>query len=170
MREAGGTVTSLDGARHRIETRTLIASNQECWSELQGTLAAAGVVGLDPSVEEAEAAEAVRAVEEAAAAAASEAEAAAAAEAATAAEVATALATAKVAEEAAAGVAAEVAAEAAAKVAAEAVAEAAAGAAAGAAVRPRRQAGAEGTVAAVCSGEPRWPKRLRDRECTHPVG
>ena len=122
VREAGGTVTSLDGARHRIETRTLIASNQECWSELQGTLAAAGVVGLDPSVEEAEAAEAVRAVEEAAAAAASEAEAAAAAEAATAAEVATALATAKVAEEAAAGVAAEVAAEAAAEVAAEAVA------------------------------------------------
>ena len=39
-----------------------------------------------------------------------------------------------------------------------AVAEAAAGAAA----RPRRQAGAEGRVAAVCSGEPRWPKRLCD--------
>ena len=57
----------------------------ECWSELQSTLEEAGVVGLDPSVEEVEAAEAIRAAEEeaaAAAAAASEAEAAAAAEAA----------------------------------------------------------------------------------------
>ena len=76
VREAGGTVTSLDGAPHRIETRTLIASNQECWGELQASLEAAGVVGLDPSVEEAEAAEAARAAAEA------EAEAAAAAEAA----------------------------------------------------------------------------------------
>ena len=81
VREAGGTVTSLDGAPHRIETRTLIASNQECWGELQASLEAAGVVGLDPSVEEAEAAEAARAAAEAEAAAAAEAEAAAAVEA-----------------------------------------------------------------------------------------
>ena len=47
VREAGGTVTSLDGAPHRIETRTLIASNQACHSELQVALAAAGVQGLD---------------------------------------------------------------------------------------------------------------------------
>ena len=52
VREAGGTVTSLDGARHRIETRTLIASNQECWSELQGALEAAEVLGLDTVLED----------------------------------------------------------------------------------------------------------------------
>ena len=69
VREAGGTVTSLDGAPHRIATRTLIASNQECWGELQASLEAAGVVGLDPSVEEAEAAEAAGAAAEAEAAA-----------------------------------------------------------------------------------------------------
>lgn len=47
VREAGGAVTGLDGARHQIETRTLIASNQACHSELQVALAAAGVQGLD---------------------------------------------------------------------------------------------------------------------------
>ena len=52
VREAGGTVTSLGGSPHLIETRTLLASNQACWRELQRILEAAGVAGLDTLQEE----------------------------------------------------------------------------------------------------------------------
>jgi len=47
IREAGGVVSGLDGARHAIKTRTLLASNAASHDELQATLSAAGVDGLD---------------------------------------------------------------------------------------------------------------------------
>ena len=47
VREAGGVVTGLDGARWEVATRTLIASNAPAHAELQATLADAKVTGLD---------------------------------------------------------------------------------------------------------------------------
>ena len=49
VREAGGVVTGLDGARHEVSTRTLLASNADAHAQLQATLEAAGVLGLDPA-------------------------------------------------------------------------------------------------------------------------
>jgi myo-inositol-1(or 4)-monophosphatase len=47
VREAGGTVTALDGSEHSIATRPLLASNRAAHAELQACLAGANVVGLD---------------------------------------------------------------------------------------------------------------------------
>ena len=47
IREAGGIVTGLNGARHEIQTRTLVAANAASHAELQATLNDAGVLGLD---------------------------------------------------------------------------------------------------------------------------
>ena len=48
VREAGGVVTDLAGDEFGIATRPIIASNRAAHSQLQATLADAGVLGLDP--------------------------------------------------------------------------------------------------------------------------
>lgn len=47
VREAGGVVTGLDGARHEVDTRALLASNAASHAQLQACLEGAGVLGLD---------------------------------------------------------------------------------------------------------------------------